>query len=107
MPFLLALLLLLKPISIRVTPANCFAPCTVHVTTTIRPDAENRWYIVQIDGEMFSSSAHPVAGEDEPPQHDTEFKELPEGDYEVLAVLYRADPKHSEVARVSATVSVR
>lgn len=92
------------PIELKVSPQVCFALCTVHATVYIDPHADNRWWVVQIDGPQFQSTARELEGDaGKPTQPIVTFKGLSEGSYEITAVLYRTT---GEVARTRDRVLV-
>jgi hypothetical protein len=107
--FLLAFLLFVRPapISLHVTPLVCLAPCTLRITATIERHDLNRYYLIALDGEDFyRESTFPLEGDQaartQPP---FEIKDVPPGEYQVIAVVYRATLKH-EAGRATATVLI-
>lgn len=93
------------PISMRVVPHTCQAPCTVRIEIHIAPHPLNRWYAVVLDGEMYQSSVHELEGDLTGPIPGIEFRDLPTGEYVVVALLYRqATP--SEAGRIVQRIQV-
>lgn len=101
------MLLLLALLTLKVTPQHCFPPCEVRIVATVEPHPLNRWVVIQMDGDnMFQSTAIQLEGDQAmKTQRTITFKGIPVGDYTVLGVLFRAQPK-SEVARVAVPVHV-
>jgi hypothetical protein len=97
--------LALALISLRYTPAICLAPCTVRADITIPRHADNRAWVIQLDGSLFRSSMTPLDGEHAPiTQPAIWFNNLPPGDYDLTVVLYRV---HGEVSRITRRVVVQ
>ncbi len=105
---LLAYLLSHPPvIALAVTPLVCRAPCDVRITVTVEPHSANRWFILQLDGTMFQGTMKQLDGDHSPKtQPAIWFKDLPAGEYEIIAVVYR-NVGRAEAGRVSATVIVQ
>lgn len=96
-----------KPITMTVTPQTCLAPCSVRIDLRIQPDPLNRWYLVAVDGPKFRESGGPLDGEHElSTLAPIWFVNLPEGEYVVVAAVYRATTPPSEAGRVTQTVRV-
>lgn len=73
---------------IEVTPRISQAPAQVRIRAIVTPSAENRGLRVIADsGEFFRSSYLPLDGADAAPITDTNFKNLPGGEYEVSVTL--------------------
>ena len=73
---------------IEVTPRISQAPAQVRIRAIVTPSVENRGLRVVADsGEFFRSSYLPLDGADAAPVTDTNFKNLPGGEYEVSVTL--------------------
>lgn len=91
----LALALTLSPsplLELRLMPRVCLQPCTVRISLRVEPQVENRKVVVTLDGEnYFGSTELPLEGEHapaiQPPYGFLWFKDLPAGEYEVVASL--------------------
>jgi len=95
-------------LSLRLSTYVCQAPCEVRAEVVIPPHADNRYWVIQLDGPMFSSSAHELEGEKAAVvQSPIWFKGLIPGEYEVVVVLYRVNAKPNEVARVVRSIVVQ
>ena len=95
------------PIELRVDPHFCLAPCDVRVIVRVDPHPDNRWWILQIDGPMIQGSMHQMEGEATPAtQEAVWYRSLPEGDYQVTAVVYRVNQQSSEAGRATTAVKV-
>jgi hypothetical protein len=74
--------------TMRVTPAQAFAPSVLRVRVRIEPDVENRSLTVIADsGGFFRSSEIPLDGDRAPKTIEVEFSSLPEGDYDVVGIV--------------------
>jgi hypothetical protein len=94
-----------EPLSIRVSPAMSFAPATLVIRARVEPDADNRAMEVSADSEGFyRSSAIQLEGDRAPKTATIEFRSLPSGEYEVLAVVIGADGRRKAVARAHVNV---
>lgn len=101
-------LLAAATLAVRLSTQVCMAPCEVRAEVIIQPNADNRYWVIQLDGPMFSSSAHELEGDKAAViQAPVWFKGLIPGEYEVTAVLYRVNAKPSEVCRVVRTIQVQ
>jgi hypothetical protein len=75
-------------VTLRVTPAVSQAPAFVRVTASVQRDPSNRWLEVIADsGEYFRSSRINLAGEQAPRVSDIELRDLPGGEYRIIAIL--------------------
>jgi hypothetical protein len=75
-------------VTIRVSPAVCFAPANLVVRATIAADPDNRAVeIVAESPEFYRSSEIQLDGDRAPRTSQFEFRSLPPGTYEVKAIL--------------------
>jgi hypothetical protein len=75
--------------SLKVSPAVAFAPANLVVRATIENDAKNRAVEIVAESESFyRSSEIQLDGDRAPRTTSFEFRSLPQGVYEVRAVLY-------------------
>lgn len=73
---------------IDVTPRISRAPAQVRIRAVVTPNATNRGLRIVVDsGDYFRSSYVPLDGVDAATVTDTDFKNLPGGDYEVSVAL--------------------
>lgn len=94
------------PIELSVTPHYCLAPCDVRAIVRVDPHPLNRWFILQLDGEMFQGEQRELHGEQSAAtQEPIWFKALPAGEYRIVAVVYRQQLQ-SEAGRVTDAVTV-
>ena len=76
------------PLKLSVTPAHAFAPATLRIRATVEPNAANRKLAVIADGvNFYRSSEIPLDGEQAPKMVETRFADLPDGEYDISAVL--------------------
>lgn len=74
------------PVEIRVYRRVLAAPADVMVTVRVPPNADNRSLTIEADsGEYLSSSTIPLDGEYESNAHQFWLKNLPEGEYVLMA----------------------
>ncbi len=93
------------PIDLKVTPMICLAPCDVRLDVRIASHPDNRWWVLEVDGPIFRGSKYQLDGMGAPiQQRSIEMKGLPEGEYEVKAILYRIEGEVNR-RRVILTVS--
>ena len=77
-----------EKLSLRVTPNVSSAPSTVIVQATVAKNADNRWLQIEADsGTFFRSSAIELDGENAPAITEIRLKNLPSGNYTVVAML--------------------
>jgi hypothetical protein len=76
-------------LALKVSPAVSFAPANLIVRTTIEADQQNRAVeiIAESDG-FYRSSEIQLDGDNAPRTTMFEFRSLPQGMYEVKAILY-------------------
>jgi hypothetical protein len=86
-------------ISIRVSPATCFAPANLTIRTSVEPDADNRaMEIVADSAEFYRSSVVQLDGDRAPKTTIFEFRSLPPGEYKVTAAVFGSDGRRRGVA---------
>jgi hypothetical protein len=96
-----------QSLQLHLSKRVCQAPCAVDATVTVAPHPLNRWFVVQLESDVFSQgSMRPLEGnKSKPTQPPIPFVKLPPGHYTVIAVLYRAEKK-SEASRISTSLLV-
>ena len=78
----------------KVSPTSVVHPGNVIVRAYVRHDAANRLMEVAADSSgFFRSSMVELEGAEAPFEHDFIFRDLPEGEYTVVAVLTGRDGK--------------
>ena len=76
-------------LTLKVSPAVCFAPANLIVRTMIEADADNRFVeIVAESSDFYRSSQIQLDGDKAPRTTTFEFRSLPPGAYDVTARLY-------------------
>lgn len=91
--------------TLKVSPAVCFAPANLVVRATIEADAENRAVeIVAESDDFYRSSTIQLDGDSAPRTNQFEFRSLPSGTYEVTAVLYGATGQERATVRQQVNV---
>ncbi len=95
-------------LSLKMTPRVCVAPCTVYIALSIQRHPDNRWAVIEVDGPLFRSTRFQLDGaEASVTQEPMRLKDLPEGVYEVKAVLYQVGKAEGhEVERQTLTLEV-
>ena len=84
---------------ITVGPSISFEPGNIRIISRVEPSAANRLLIIEIDSEAhYSSSEVPLEGEQSPRSRSIVLKNLPAGDYEVIATL-RTEKGAAKVVR--------
>jgi hypothetical protein len=90
--------------ALKVTPRICVAPCTVYIALSVQRHPDNRWAVVEVDGPIYRSSRIQLDGDDASiTQEPMRMKDLPEGVYDVKAILYQL---RGEVERQTISVEV-
>ena len=75
-------------LSLKVSPAICFAPANLVVRATIQADRANRAVeVVAESTDFYRSSEIQLDGENAPRNNMFEFRSLPSGNYEVSVTL--------------------
>ena len=93
------------PLTVKVSPAVCFAPANLVVLTTIEADANNRAIEIVADSpEFYRSSQVELEGDKAPRTTMFEFRSLPSGTYEVKATLVGRDGKPRAFVRQQVNV---
>jgi hypothetical protein len=92
-------------LTIRVSPAVCFAPANLQVRAMIASDPDNRAVqVVAESSEYYRSSEIQLEGDRAPRTSLFEFRSLPSGNYEVRATLRGSSGR--ELALVRQQVNV-
>ena len=92
-------------LSMQVSPAVAFAPANLMIRTRVEPDASNRAIETVADSEGFyRSSTMQLEGDLAPRTATFEFRSVPEGEYEVTAVLIGIEGQRRALARAQVIV---
>jgi hypothetical protein len=79
-----------EPVLISVGPSISFEPGNVRIVSRVEPSAANRALVIEVEsGSHYSSSEVPLEGEQAPRSRSIFLKNLPAGDYQVVATLRR------------------
>ena len=78
-------MVLLRPLTIQVTPRFAFAPASVRVTVRVQPHPDNSGVYVTASG--YRSSFIQLEGDAAPITNYIEWRSVPAGDYVVTASL--------------------
>jgi len=91
--------------TMTVTPAQAHAPSPLRMRIRIEPSDENRLLTVTADsGEFFRSSDVQLEGARAPRTIELEFREVPEGDYEITGTVKDGAGQRRSIVRRSARV---
>lgn len=75
-------------LTMKVTPAQSFAPAILRVRVRMVPSADNRWLEVVADsGSFYRSSLMQLDGDRAPQTMSVEFRGIPGGAYEIHGIL--------------------
>ena len=81
-------------LSVKISPAVCFAPANLIVRAIVEADVRNRAIeIVAESDDFYRASEVQLDGENAPRTTTFEFRSLPSGSYEVTAILLDAQSK--------------
>ena len=87
-------------LGLKVTPAIGMAPAYVVATVTVERDAENRQLEVAAESEtFFRSSVIALDGDKAPRTSQITWRDMPGGEYAVVAVLYGSGGQRAIVQR--------
>ena len=96
-----------EKLALKVTPNVSSAPSTVIVRAIVAPNADNRWLHIEADSGAFLRSSHiQLDGDRAPTVTEISLKNLPSGEYTVMAVL-RDNLGNETVVRRTAIVLAR
>jgi hypothetical protein len=85
-------------LTLRVSPAISMAPAFVIATITVERDADNRQLEVAADSaNFFRSSLIALDGDRAPRTNQITWRDMPGGEYAVIAVLYGTDGQRATV----------
>ena len=94
-----------EPVSVRVSPAQSFAPANLLIQVSVEPRADNRAVdVVAVSDGFYRASTIPLDGDDAPKTTTLQYLDVPSGQYQVTAALISADGKRKAVARAEANV---
>jgi hypothetical protein len=80
-----------QPILIIVGPSISFEPGNIRIISRVEPSEDNRALVIEVEsGSHYSSSEVPLEGEQAPRSRSTFLKNLPAGNYQVVATLRTA-----------------
>jgi hypothetical protein len=80
-----------EPILITVGPSISFEPGNVRIISRVEPSADNRALVIEVEsGSHYSSSEVPLQGEQAPRSRSMFLKNLPAGNYQVVATVRTA-----------------
>ena len=86
--------------SVSFTPLVAFAGSDLRVVVRVQPDAGNRRLLLSVDAPTFyASTERQLDGLDGARAHTFNLKELPAGDYQLVATLEGSDGVRSRVTR--------
>jgi hypothetical protein len=87
-----------EPISLRVTPKVALAPADIEIRATFVRDPANRLFSVTAESrDFYRRSEISVPGSAGPKTFVFRYRDLPEGDYDVTAILETANGKTTSV----------
>lgn len=76
-------------VELRCAPVVAMAPADLEIEITVSPNAANRAVKVETDsGDFYRSSAWTVDGENAPKRFRVVWRDLPMGDYDVVAGVF-------------------
>jgi len=77
-----------QPMLLNVGPAVSFEPGNIRITSRVEPSPANRALVIEVDSlAHYSSSEIPLEGDQAPRSRTMILKDLPAGDYDVIATL--------------------
>jgi hypothetical protein len=80
-----------RPILITVGPSISFEPGNIRIISRVEPSADNRALVIEVEsGSHYSSSEVPLQGEQAPRSRSMLLKNLPAGNYQVVATVRTA-----------------
>ena len=90
-----------EPLAMRVSPKIALEPALLTVQTTVEANSDNRALeIVAESADFYRSSSIQLDGANAPRLNVFEFKNLPNGTYEVTSVLVGSSGQRAVVSRV-------
>jgi hypothetical protein len=88
-----------QPMLITVGPSISFEPGNIRITSRVEPSPANRLLVIEVEsGSHYSSSEVPLEGEQAARSRSMFLKNLPAGEYEVVATL-RTETGTAKVVR--------
>jgi hypothetical protein len=80
-----------QPVHVSVGPAVCFEPGNIRITSRVEPAAANRRLVIEVESDShYTSSEVQLDGDRAPRSHSMYLKNLPAGEYRVVATLLTA-----------------
>jgi hypothetical protein len=87
-------------LEVKVNPSVSFAPSHVKIVVSVTPDPDNRRLTVEAESvDFYRSSEVTLNGTEAALTHSIEWRELPAGEYRVVAHLHGSDGERVTVER--------
>ena len=88
-------------VTIRVSPVMGREPASIKITAIVEPDERNRLLaIAAVSAGYATSHQMQLEGIDAPRVWDTEFRDVPQGDYDVIATVIGTGGRRATASRV-------
>jgi hypothetical protein len=90
-----------QAVTIRVSPVMVRQPASIRITATLEPDERNRTLAISAESAGYAT-AHQIQleGINAPRVVETEFRDIPQGDYDVTATVIGTDGRRATASRV-------
>jgi hypothetical protein len=90
-----------QAVTIRVSPAMVRQPAAIRIVTTIEPDERNRTLAITAASAGYSTASQmQLEGIDAPRVWETEFRDIPQGNYDVTATVIGTGGRRATASRV-------
>jgi hypothetical protein len=97
-----------QPVLVSVGPAISFEPGNIRITSRVEPAAVNRRLVIEVESDShYTSSEVQLDGDQAPRSHFMYVKNLPAGEYQVVATLLTATGQSRAVRQAFRVMSAR
>lgn len=92
-------ILAVMPVRVQVTPEVCISPCQIQASIVVNPRPQNRYVVIEVDGEEFHSHMIQLEGEKGPKRITFNVLIRTPGEYQVKVILYNITKEYSRDVR--------
>ena len=90
-----------QAVAIRVSPAMARQPASIRIIATVEPDPRNRTLAISVESARYATASQmQLEGANAQRVFETEFRDIPQGDYDVIATVIGTGGRRATASRV-------